>query len=221
MTDKITQNQIFEIDYVIMEAVITADLTTDDATEILKNTDILQREVTVTLKKLAVSDKNFGPVIADFTITVPADYNHDTWIDEFADKTKGLETTHYYNEALISENFTNATTRLEPGKMYRVRIFPLLTTVTSEDCMKFLRQQRAIFVGTHGLMLVQDLIHNGIPIEKWPVSFDKKDALWTDQDNNLRVAFMRHYKDHGWRFSLGCYDDDLISNFCLLCFSDI
>lgn len=174
------------------------------------------------IKKIRARDTRFGPAVKDFEFTVPADYKHDTQLETFAKETKKLKTTCNFNGDLNSKNFAKATNKLEPGKKYRVRIFPILSsTVTSEDCMTFLKKQEAILVGGQGITLLQGQKADEFPVGKWTVSFDEKDALWTDSGGNHRVPLVHRYSDGCWAFGLGGFEHDWHDVFWLLCFCDL
>ena len=220
MTEKITSNQENRITDLVRDAVRALGFTKDEAQEIIKAGGTLQQQIKPILQKLAMVDQRFGPAVKDFEFTVPSDYKHDTQLDTFAKKTKKLKTTYYFNDALTSENFAKATNKLEPGKTYRVRIFPVLETVTSEDCMSFLAKQNAILVGGQGITLLQDQKADEFPVGKYTVSFDQKDALWTDADGHHRVPRVYRYSDGDWEFGLGYFGVDWYDVHCLLCFCD-
>lgn len=166
-------------------------------------------------------DQRFGLAVKDFEFTMPADYEHDSQLDTFAEKAKRLLTTRYFDNALSSANFRNATNKLMPGKTYRVRIFPVLETVTSEDCMTFLRNLGAILVGGQGITLLADKKVDEFPIGKWTASFDEKDALWEDIIGNHRVPDVGLHSDGGRLFCLGSFEHDWSGPRCLLCFCDL
>lgn len=165
-------------------------------------------------------DQKFGPAVSEFTLTVPTDYNHNTQIDTFAKKKKALKTTHYTG-GLTSKNFAQATNQLVRGKQYRVRIFPILETVTSEDCMNFLKKQNAILVGGQGMTLAQELHENEFPVDKYTVSFDEKKALWQDTSDGHLVPFVNRNSCGDWHFSFDYFEDDWDSDGCLLCFYEL
>ena len=177
-------------------------------------------EIKVKEKSLDV-EKKFGPAIKEFEFTVPADYKHDSQLDTFAKKTKKLKTTHYFNDALTSANFAKATNKLEPGKTYKVKIFLILATVTSEDCMTFLGKHNAILVGGQGITLLQDQKADKFPVGKYTVSFDQKDALWTDSDGYRRLPDVNRDSGGDWKFRLGFFEGDWSDDRCLLCFCDL
>lgn len=197
----------------------------EGAQEIIEKGNLLQSDIKDSiidaLMKYAIIDKRFGAAIAEFELTVPPDYNQDTQIDEFGKKTKKLKTTYYYNDALTSKNFAKATNKLTPGKTYKVKIFPILSTVTSEDCMNFLRKQNAILVGGQGVTLAQDLKADEFPIGKYTVSFDEKEALWKDSAGDHRVPRVGRGSDGGWEFRLGSFGIGWGVDGCLLCFCDL
>lgn len=220
MTEKITSRQENRIADLVRDAVRALDFSKDNAQEIIKAGDALQEQVKPILQKLAMVDQRFGPAVKDFEFTVPADYKHDTQLDTFAKKTKKLKTTYHFNDDLNSKNFAKATNKLEPGKKYRVRIFPILSKVTSKDCITFLKKQGAILVGGQGVTLLQDQKADEFPVGKWTVSFDEKDALWTDSVGDHWVPYVHRHSVGDWGFDLGCFGGGWCS-LCLLCFCDL
>lgn len=167
------------------------------------------------------SDQLFGPTIVEFELTVPINYNHDTQIDTSHTKAKKEKTIHSYNSDLSSKKFAKATNKLIPGKTYKVKIFPILERVTTEDCMVLLRKHKAVLVGGQGATLVYDLAKDKLPKDKCTVSFDKKNALWkgTDGDRGVPLVFASTVGD--FSFDLGIFGIDWDSNYCVLCFCDL
>lgn len=221
MPAKITSKQETRITDLVRDAIRALDFSKDEAREIITNGGVLQTEVKPILRKLAIEDKRFGLAIKEFDLTVPADYDHDRQIDQFAEAAKKLSKTYYYNNALTSSNFAKATKRLEPGKTYRVKIFPILERVTSEDCLDFYRKQKALLVGGQGLTLAQSLEADEFPVGKWTISFDEKGALWTDAVGGHRVPGVCRRSDGGWLFDLGFFEYDWLVDDYLLCFCDL
>ncbi len=203
----------------------TLDLTKEEAQELIEKCGLMQAEMktflTALLKKHAIIDKRFGASIIEFDVTVPMDYNHDTYIDKRGKEVRKLKNTYYYNDALTSANFTKATNKLIPGKTYRAKIYPILETVTSDDCMNFLKRQRAILTGGQGVMLAQSQHGDKFPKDKWTVSFDQKEALWKDADGYHGVPCVGADSDGGFEFYLGYFESDWCADDCLLCFCDI
>ncbi len=197
----------------------------DEAQEILANGNLIHEEsknsLIAILKKYAIIDKRFGASIVEFDVTVPMDYNHETYIDTRGKEVRKLKNTYYYNDALTSTNFAKATNKLIPGKTYRAKIYPILETVQSNDCMNFLKRQRAILVGGQGVMLAQSQHGDKFPKDKWTVSFDQKEALWKDAVGNHRVPGVGAPSDGDFGFDLGLFGLDWGAGHCLLCFCDI
>jgi hypothetical protein len=235
MTDKITQiepmtdGQRKQIKRFLEDGAAAIDVdafgfSKEEAQQIIEKGDLLQAEMKTTLtaflKKYAIIDQRFGAALTEFDLTVPADYNHDTFIDDQKKKLKKLKNTYYYNDDLNSKNYAKATNKLMPGKTYRVKIFPILEGVTSEDCMTFLKKQRAILVGGQGVLLANDLKGDEFPVGKWTVSFDEKEALWKDSGGRHRVPGVGRYSGGGWGFRLGFFEGDWDGGRCLLCFCD-
>ncbi len=181
----------------------------------------LEKDVTALLKKNAVIDKRIGAAMTEFELTVPSDYNHDKQIDQSAKKAKKEKTTYYYNDALTSKNYAKATNKLEPGKTYKVKLFPILSNISSDDCMAFLRKQNAILTGGQGATLLYDLHKDQLPKGKWAISFDEKDALWEDADGHRRVPYVSARTDGGFRFYLAYWLGDWGSVGVLVCFCDM
>ena len=235
MTDKITQiepmtdGQRKQIKRFLEDGAAAIDVdafgfSKEEAQQIIEKGDLLQAEMKTTLtaflKKYAIIDQRFGAALTEFDLTVPTDYNHDTIIDDQKKKLKKLKNTHHHNDDLTSKNYANATNKLVPGKTYTVKIFPILEGVTSEDCMTFLKKQRAILVGGQGVLLANDLKGDEFPVGKWTVSFDEKEALWKDSGGNHRVPSVYRSSDGDRKFSLGYFEFDWVSGNCLLCFCD-
>ena len=221
MTEKITSNQENRLCDLFREGLRTLGFSKEEAQEIIKAGGKMQDLFKPILQKLAMVDQRFGPAVKEFAFTVPSDYKHDTQLDTFAKKTKKLKTTYYFNDDLTSKNFAKATNTLVPGKTYKVKIFPILATVTSDDCMNFLAKQNAILVGGQGVTVLQDQKPDEFPVGKYTVSFDQKDALWIDSDGDHRVPGVRRHSDGDWEFDLGRFGGGWHGVNCLLCFCDL
>ncbi|MFA6515394.1 MAG: hypothetical protein WCT42_04000 [Candidatus Paceibacterota bacterium] len=202
------------------EGLRTLGFSKEEAQEVIKAGGKMQEQIKLILQKLAMVDQRFGSAIKEFEFTVPADYEHDSQLDTSAEKTKKLKTTYSFNDELTSKNFAKATNKLVPGKTYKVKIFPILTTVTSGDCINFLSKQNAILVGGQGVTLLQENKSDAFPFDKWTVSFDQKDSLWKDASGHHRVPSVDADSDGDFNFNLGYFEDDWLDGYCLLCFCD-
>lgn len=191
------------------------------------NSDLVQRIVNARGNKLAKAmlttvngeqtDERFDP-LKEFSLTIPREYDHATQLSGFAKQHR--KEFYYWNDSITDANFAHATRKLEPGKTYTVKIFGIKKTVTSEDCLTFLKSQNAILVGAQGLTLVWQETKDQFPVGKWTISFDEKDALWQDADEDRRVPSVYRHSDGDWEFFLGYFGDDWSADGGLLCLCD-
>ncbi|MDO8604519.1 MAG: hypothetical protein Q7K40_03975 [bacterium] len=155
-------------------------------------------------------------LINTFSIVVPKNYDHATQLSSFNKKYR--KEFYYYNEAITDKNYANATTKLEPGRSLKVKVFQIKKTVTSEDCLEYLRSQKAIFVGAQGASLAYEQGKGELPIGRWTASFDEKNALWADGGHG--VPRLDRDSGGGFEFYLGSFVDGWGDGRCLLCFCD-
>ena len=221
MIKKITLCQENHLCDLFREGLKALSLSKDEAGEIIKAGTKTQKQFKPILQQLPRVDERFGPPIQEFEFTIPSDYNHESQLDIFGKKTKPLSTTDHFNDDLTSNNFAKATNKLEPGKTYKVKIFPILIKVTSEDCISFLAKQNAILVGGQGVTLLQSEMPDVFPIGKHTVSFDQKDALFADAGGLLKVPCVFRHLSGSWKFRLGYFKGSWNINDCLLCFCDL
>ena len=80
-------------------------------------------------------------LVNTFEIVVPEGYDHRTRLDSFGKEYR--KAFYYYNDAITDKNYAKATTKLEPGRKLKVKVFQIKETVTSEDCMAKLQIGRA------------------------------------------------------------------------------
>jgi hypothetical protein len=169
--------------------------------------------------------KDLAPYMADprfkladaFDLIVPDGYDHDTCLTTFV-AAHGSEFV-YRNPNITDDNFRQATTKLVPGRELRVKIFQITETVTSEDCLTFLRSQKAVLVGAQGASLVYELAKGRLPKGRWSVSFDEKVALPVI-DGSRRVPGVDRYSDGDFGLSLGFFEYDWGDGGCILVFCD-
>lgn len=134
--------------------------------------------------------------------TVPLNYNHNTQIDDFRNKKNILKSTEYYSKDLTSNNFARATHRLEPGKTYTVKIFPVVSTVSVENCLVFLKENNALLVGAHGLTAFQENQPQNFPIDLWVVSYDEKNALGNGNPIKYQLPCFKKSDQGLWVFTV-------------------
>lgn len=172
-----------------------------------------------------IIDLYFGPAFRDFRFTVPLDYDHDSQLDTFARKTKDSSTTLSFDVNLSSKNFAKATTRLIPGKTYRVQLFPILEMVWGEYCIRFLKKKGAILVGGQGITLLQDKVPDEFKfptMDGYVVSFDEEYDLWKDNYDCYNVPQIKYNSSiDSWKFSLHRFNIGLSGVGFLLCVSEL
>lgn len=152
-----------------------------EAEEIIEKGNLISNQIGKAikdfLKEISIIDRRFGSAISEFEIIIPANYDHNYHIDEFAKRAKELKTTYYFNDEFNSLNFDSKINKLEPGKIYKIKIFPILDAVNSEDCLVFLRKQNAILAGMHAITFVYDMSNRQLPKGKRIVSFGENESL--------------------------------------------
>lgn len=152
----------------------------------------------------------------DFTFTIPNDYNHSKQIKSFIIKNKSSE-VNYIHECLTDNNFTHVTNELIQGRTYTVKLFPILREVKSEECLIFLKSNNAILVGAQGLTFLHECHSDKLPIWKYILSFDKKDALYKDTNDNARVPSYCKFPGDIFDLYLGNFELYWDSHHVLLC----
>jgi|SRR3989344_827495 len=153
-----------------------------------------------------------------FNIVVPPDYNHATCL-AVAKKDHGAEFA-YWNLAITDENFTRSTTKLVAGRKFVVKVFQISGSPSSEDCLAFLRSQKAVLVGAQGASLAYEQGKDKLPTGCWFISFDEKDALWKDAVGVHGVPSVTRYSDGDFEFYLDDFGSAWHGNYCVLCFCD-
>lgn len=164
-------------------------------------------------------DSRFA-LVTTFDITVPADYVHATQLATF--KKEYAKQCYFYNEAITDANFAKATTKLTPGRKFKVKVFKqaVAGTTTSEELMAFLRSQKAIFTGAQGASLVFAQKRQELPKGYWYCSFDEKEALFEDAGGYRGVPRVSADSDGDFDFYLGYFEGPWHDGPCLLCFCD-
>ena len=157
-------------------------------------------------------------LVNTFEIVVPEGYDHGKRLDSFGKEHRTA--FYYYNDAITDKNYAKATTKLKPGQKLTVKVFQIKETVTSEDCMAKLHSQKAILVGAQGASLAWEQKKEELPVNRWSVSFDEKNALWKDADGRHRVPLVYRYSDGDFKFNLGLFEIAWGGDYCLLCFCD-
>ncbi len=165
----------------------------------------------------AQADSRFE-LINTFSIVVPQGYAHATRLASFSKEHR--KEFYSYNGTITDKNYVKATTKLEPGRKLKVKVFQIKGGVTSDDCLTQLCSQKAILVGAQGASLAYEQKKDELPVNHWSVSFDEKDALWEDADGFHGVPIVGRGSDGVFWFDLGDFEGDWYDVSCLLCFCD-
>ena len=165
----------------------------------------------------AQADSRFE-LINTFSIVVPQGYAHATRLASFNKEHR--KEFYSYNDAITDKNYAKATTKLEPGRKLKVKVFQIKERVTSDDCLTQLRSQKAILVGAQGASLAYEQKKDELPVDRWSVSFDEKDALWEDGDGRHRVPHVYRFSGGNFEFGLGFFERGWSVGRCLPCFCD-
>lgn len=162
-------------------------------------------------------------LLKSFLFTIPKDYDHSTQLATFQQYIVTKYKMYYeMNHAMNTKNFAGATNKLIPGKTYRIDFWEINQKITSEDCLTYLKLQNAILVGAHGMSLLWQYMNEVIPMDKIILSFDEKEALWKDTNNQYRVPSMHVRRADGlWRLGLKYFYEEWDNRYCLLCFCKI
>ncbi len=144
--------------------------------------------------------------ISEFIVVVPKGYNHDTRLDTFAKEHR--KEFYSYNDSITDKNFSKATTKLVAGRKFKVKIIQIKSRVSSEDCLAHLRSHKAVLVGAQGTSLAYEQAKDKLPVSRWSVSFDEKEALWKDADGYRRVPRVHRGSGGGFEFGLAPFEND-------------
>lgn len=167
----------------------------------------------------ASASKDKGPfvLLSSARLTVPTSFVHQTQIASFL-KAHRREFS-YVNDDVTDANFAKATQRLIPGRTYTVKIFWITRRVSSPDCLGLYKDHNGILTGAQGLTLAYQEMRGSFPVGKWLASFDEKDALPVS-DGDHRVPGVDRYAGDYFKLSLGYFEYDWYSAYCILVFCD-
>lgn len=180
-----------------------------------KGSSLVQTSIIANLKQ--ISDPYFGLPLVEFTFKVPRKYNSETYVDEYVEKAKKLKNIFFYSDDFTSSNFSAVSHKLTPNHEYTAKIYPILTTVSSSQCLEFLKEQKGLLVGTQGLMLIQTLHGDLFPLKRRIVSLDERPGLWKDKMDHARIIFARRTSPQKSEIGSLFLNSMWFSDRCLLC----
>mgnify|MGYP003495697143 FL=1 len=91
-----------------------------------------------------------GRAIKEFELTVPLDYEHDKYIDQFVARIKARTEKVQFDSNFTSLNFSKASIKLLPDTTYKVKIFPVHDHIMFKKCIDFVDIQGALMAVAHG-----------------------------------------------------------------------
>lgn len=153
-----------------------------------------------------------------FEIVVPEDYEHENCLDSFMSE---YRTELGCISSIKDKYHTKVSTKLEPGRKFKVKVFQIKMRVTSENCLAYLRRQKAIFVGAQGMTLVWKQKKKELPVEKFSVALEEKESLWKDAHGYHDVTYIYRRSNSDFSFNTKLLEPDLYNEHCLICFCDV
>jgi hypothetical protein len=164
------------------------------------------------------ADERFEKV-NEFDVVVPEGYNHATRLATFREAHE--KEFGFFNGDITDQNFAKATTKLTPGRKFRVKVFQITEMVNSEDCLAKIRAEKGVLVGAQGASLAYEQGKSQLPVGRWSPSFDEKDALPVVGGYH-RVPGVCRSSVGGFGFNLGVFGSGWWGGvFCLLVFCDL
>lgn len=207
-----------------LQKLVKAGLTSTIAQEVIVSRDNKKAEAMMAVvndqKVLVVEEKKPEDpfkFLTEFEVIVPPGYVHDTCLNTF--KQEHEKEFYYFNPAATDENFAKATTKLAPGRKFKVKVFGIAKSASSEQCLAKVRDEHGILLGAQGLTLAYLQGKAKLPKGKWHLSFDEKEALpYLGGDH--RVPDVSAYSDGDFGFDLDGFGGDWGQGCCLLVFCD-
>ncbi len=175
-----------------------------------------------TAKRASVRTKKwserFGLLVDLGVITVADDYNHATALKTFM--SKNCQRFHSVSDNITDTNFSNPTRILKPGDKLHVRAFePIVNRITTEECVRFLVAQKAIFTGAQGLCPLFEQKGDQLP-RGFNMSFDEEKHLFAHPDGIFRVPNICIICPGLNGFNLTCFEG-VRKYAVLLCFTEV
>ena len=174
---------------------------------------------------LAPEPQKFAPMRnsrgepVEFSVIVPADYDHSKTLARFAKANK--RKCYYFNPNLTGKNFSNPSRVLKAGDRLRLRPIEQIVhgPATSSERMDFLRNQPGnVFVGAQGLPLIFDR-RDELPKGKCYSSFDEPERLPFLEGYHM-VPYVYAYDGGDFDARLGSFEGVSYQDRAFFCFSE-
>lgn len=160
------------------------------------------------------------PIIFPDAIVVPEDFDHTRCLATFREDCGSQ--FGYFNPNSTDANFAKATTKLTPGRKFRLKLIPIKSgkvVASSDDCLARLKQEQAVLTGAQGLTLVYRQAKGKLPKGKYYPSFDEEKALPV-VDGYHRVPYLGVYSGGDFDWSLGNFEYSWYDDGVLVCLCD-
>ncbi len=112
-------------------------------------------------------DCRFGAPVRDFIVAA----------DSLGGLSKKDRVVNYYGSSLLLDSTLS---RLRGRGEYRIRLYPVNSSVSGDEALKFLSSQGAVILGKQGLNLLWRC-RDSLPSNRWILSLDKKTCLQKKQ----------------------------------------
>jgi len=186
--------------------------------ELAENKEVLENQNKQAEDASSIIDDRFE-LVTSFELKVPDDYDHASRLNTFFQNHE--HELSGYDRRITDDNFAQVSTHLTPGQELLVKIFQINKQITHEECLSFLRQQKAILVGAQGASLVLEHNKENLPDDMCILSLDKVDTLYQDHEGDHCVPYLERCENNIWGFGLGYAEHDWHDDNCFLCFCEI
>ena len=160
-------------------------------------------------------------LITTVSLTVPADYVHETQLATFvSEHGEGKDKRLYHlNPDYKDKHFAKTTVKLTPGQKLEVDVYGIIGRVSSEDCLELIESKEGLKVGAQGLTLVYKQVKDKLPRDKWHISPDKKENLPV-LSGRVPVPGLDCRSAGGFDLRLNSWAGDWHDYYCVLVFRD-
>jgi len=149
--------------------------------------------------------------VKKFTLQVPNNYQHDTFLDSQGEIQETSEDVDVWNSwEVTDENFKKVSNRLVAGEVIEVTIFKIIGHEHAEKCIDFLIKENSLLLGAHGAALVLILKKDELPEKSKCFSLDKRECLYQEIRHNRPmdhfIPFIKR-EDSRFVFEVEEFDD--------------
>ncbi len=159
-------------------------------------------------------DSDCFELTGSFYFDIPIDYVHSQQLASFVKTYKPK--AFFISNQLTDSNFSMVTDRLVPQGNYIWRIYSITRKVSSSECLNFLRSRRSLFVGAQGLSYLWQRAGQKLPLNRWIIALDEREALFKDACGNICVPALLRDSVDKLEYEFGSLKCDWDNSHCLL-----